>query len=69
MPKNPLEKGRTMPYTLDEIDQLCREIEVAEESALSELTVFGYAEPINPYEEREPFNAAELEAAIDGWTF
>ena len=58
-----------MPYTLEQIDQLCREVEVAEESSLSELAAFGYAEPINPYEEREPLNAVELEAAIDDWTF
>ena len=33
-----------MPYTLSEIEALVREIEVAEESALSELAAFGYIE-------------------------
>lgn len=33
-----------MPYTLNEIDVLIREIEIAEETALSELAAFGYVE-------------------------
>lgn len=33
-----------MPYTLNEIDVLIREIEIAEETALSELAAFGHVE-------------------------
>jgi hypothetical protein len=46
-------------------EQLLELVDEMQESAFAELGAFGFVEPPNPYEEREPLNDAEFAACCD----
>ena len=51
-----------------DVESLVEMVDEMQESALAELDAFGFIEPPNPYEEREPLNNAEFAACCNCFT-